>query len=419
MTSQAIPVVAPLPPAIIRLESLMLQHPLHRLAKARLSRHHERSISRLSGDPTPPAGILVLGDSRMGKSWLLKDYAASYPTITKQSVDAGGAGIPDGVRWSLEDGDYRPIVSCSVPSNGDLRAFVSAILGAFGYRARDIWDTAAIIAKIVWYVKQMGTQMIFIDEGHNLFSRRDDQCTADVIEFVKQLLNDVPCEFVIAGLPELKGITGFAPQLKGRMAPPIRMRAYRWDTHEGLRNFVGLLRRFEKEFGLPEASNIDAFDFARRVYVASLDGRIGWVVKLLSAGLREAIEANRPRLTLELMGSVYSDFEYDEDEGQLNDTPAASGKGARPEPAATPDFLDEGAFNRALRSRDVSLIAPSLPTELNPFLCDPAHLAAIRAKLHNRLDIERAALARTMGVSVRSTNLRPKAAVNATPFSAG
>ncbi|RZK02404.1 MAG: hypothetical protein EOO76_07070 [Novosphingobium sp.] len=416
MTIELIQTVAPLPQPIVRLESLLLQHPLHRNGKKRLARHHERSISRLAGDPTPPAGLLILGDSRMGKSWLLKDYAAAYPTITKQSVEQGAPGIPDGVRWSLEDGDYRPIVSCSVPSNGDLRAFVSAILGAFGYKAKDMWDTAAIIAKIIWYVEQMGTQMIFIDEGHNLFSRRDDQCTADVVEFVKQLLNDVPCEFVIAGLPELKGITRFAPQLKGRMAPPIRMRAYRWNTDAGLRSFVGLLRRFEKEFGLPEASNIDGFDFARRMYVASLDGRIGWVVKLLSAGLREAIEGGFSKLTLDLMGFVYSEFEYEDANDQEDVRTDQAAGDARVDKLPEPNFLDEAAFNSALKNRDASFIAPSLPAELNPFLCEPPHLSVIRAGLHQRLDIERQALARAMGAAGRATGLKPKAARNVTAF---
>lgn len=391
--------VEALPPAVARLQLLTLQHPMHQHAKQQIREFHARALSRLQGHALPAEALFILGETRVGKSWVLRDYQARFPIVSKESVKAGGPPLPPGIHHSLDDSDYRPIVFTSVASNADLRTFVSGILGAFGYKTRDTWDTPAIIERIVWYVRQMGTQMIFIDEGHNLFSRRDEMSTADVVEFLKQLLNEVPCEFVIAGLPELRGVKKFAPQLRGRLEAPVFIRPYSWGVPRELKIFVGLLRRFEREFDLPEASAIHEFDMARRLYVAAFDGRIGWVVKLLSRALRKAVERGLPKLDKDLLGEVFADFDLDE-EGV-----PGPGNGLLPDDA----FTNEDAFAQALATADLTPPKSPLPAELNPFLCEPGQLREIGRRMQERLDLERRDLAGKLGDVGRKTKLKPEA----------
>src|SRR5690606_18596755 len=182
--------IQPLPQAVIDLETTILQHPAHQLTKARIAALHRRARSRRLGvhaDLTS-AGLLVLGESRVGKSKALEDYQRDFQSITM--IDGVPSGpLPLGVEHCLEDADYRPIVLASVPAHSDLKGFVSAILNAFGYKARDVWDTPRIIDEIKTYVEEMKTDMIFIDEGHNLFNRKNIDGTARTVEFIKQLLN--------------------------------------------------------------------------------------------------------------------------------------------------------------------------------------------------------------------------------------
>jgi hypothetical protein len=265
----------------------------------------------------------------------------------------------------------------SVPSQADLRAFVSAILGAFGYRAREWWDTAAIVARIREYVLEMKTDMIFVDEAHNLLNLRDAGSTALVVEFLKDLLNEIPAQFVIAGLPELKELPKYAPQLNGRLDPPLTISSYRWGHASETKLYLGLLGRFEQAIGLPAPSDLASFDVARRLHVASLGGRIGWTVKLLARATLNAVEAGDDHVGLARLGEAYAEFDY-----SLED-----------EDGTVPvDYEDERAFLRTLSAE------AEIDDGSNPFLCDPDRLAPLLGELRRRLDVERRQLAVRMGV---------------------
>jgi hypothetical protein len=386
--------IEPLPLAVIDLETKILQHPTHLLTKKRIAELHRRARSRGLGahGELTSVGMLIVGESRVGKSKALEDYKRGFPSLT--IVDGVPTGnLPDGVDHCLLDADYRPIVMASVPSHSDLKGFVSAILNAFGYKARDVWDTPRIIEEINTYVREMKTDMIFIDEGHNLFNRKSSDGTARVVEFLKQLLNDVPCQFVIAGLPELKQITRYAPQLEGRLDPPHEIKPYVWGCPRQTKLFIGLLTRFERDMGLPNSSGLTSFDFARRIHVASRGGRIGWIIKLLSRALNKAVEEGADRVDLDMLGAVYAEFDYSDDSVE-----------------EAPSYLDEASFEVSLASSGV------IDREDNPFFCKPERLGAILAEMRERTDLERQQLIKMIEEDARPTRLRPQAGAATASF---
>lgn len=409
VTDPAAPDVDSLPPGVIAVEKLLLQHPAHRLAKEKIAEQHRRARSRDGeGGRLTSTILMILGDTRTGKTRLLEDYMSAFPRISLETVAAGGPAMPPGVDHDLRDAEYRRVVSASAKAGGDLRSFASTLLQAFGYRAKDLWDTTRIISDIRYYATEMKTDLIFIDESHNLL-HSNAQTTADVAAFLKDLTNDVPCQVVMAGLEPMKDIVPYAPQLKARIEAPVHLRPYAWGDARGLRNFIKLLQLFEGATGLAATSGLGEFDMARRMYVASLDGRIGWVAKLVSRALLLALRRGHPRLDPALLGEVFASLDFMEEET----VEGTDGAGVEP------DFLDQDVYAKA-KGRSEEKVSVRSDAD-NPFLCRPERLAEIRRGLRVRTDIERKELERRLagrpdGEGGRVTGLRPTQPKIVAPF---
>ncbi|MHA7063044.1 TniB family NTP-binding protein [Azospirillum argentinense] len=300
---------------ILDFESLVVPHPNHVQAKAAIGRLHAR-YKPPGGKRLKARALLVVGATGSGKTTALEDYMRGCPDLTLESVSSWStSGAVDAARVeTLQDGDIRRIVYVEAAKKTTQRALVAALLGAFGYKAREQWNTNDIIEKIEFYADQMGTEMFFIDEGHHFVQQRDDDATEDVSEFIKSLLNRTKRQIVITGLPELLKITRYG-QLRRRLQPAMVLRPYDWTTKQGRIAFCSILGTVERMLGLPEPSGLSGHDVARRWYVAT-GGEIGIVWKYASEALSLAKEHNLPSLSLELMADVHSSWNrtYDQDE---------------------------------------------------------------------------------------------------------
>ncbi|GAA4250829.1 AAA family ATPase [Azospirillum formosense] len=385
-------VMANLADPILNFESLVVPHPNHVQAKAAIGRLHAR-YKPPGGKRLKARALLVIGATGSGKTTALEDYMRDYPDLTLESVCSGNTpGAMDAAKVkALRDGDIRRIVYVEAAKKTTQRALVAALLGAFGYKAREHWNTSDIIEKIEFYADEMGTSMIFIDEGHHFVHEKDDDATEDVSEFIKSLLNRTNRQIVITGLPELLKITRYG-QLCRRLQPAMVLRPYNWTTKQGRIAFCSILGTVERMLDLPEPSGLAGHDVARRWYVAT-GGEIGIVWKYASEALSLAKEHNLPSLSLELMADVHSSWNrtYDQDE-----------------------VLD---FDTILDEAEEATKAAEATRDSNPFLCDEARLKELWAE-------SRVAADRLSGVTVmnsgkggsRKTKLKAKGRQPFTPF---
>ncbi|MBB5711289.1 TniB family NTP-binding protein [Sphingomonas xinjiangensis] len=373
-----------LPEGIVRLETTVLQHPSHLAAKAMIGGLHRRARSRALGihREIPSSATLVLGNARVGKSWALEDYMGDYPSLSWRDGVPTGA-LPPGVDHSLQDADYRPVVTASVPSNVDLRSFVSAILMAFGYVTRDYWDSAKIIQMIDYYAREFKTDIVFIDEGHNLLNSCDVNDAMDLLGFLKELINRVGCHFVIAGLPILEKLFTIDAQILGRTSGSITIRPYLWGTKNETILFIKLLKQFERLIGLPRSSGFETHDIARRIYIASYGGRIGLIRRLLSEAGQRAIDAGEECISKERLAEAYQLLSLRSSDDDVE---------------GTPNFLDEQSMLEDAASAGASS---------NPLDCAATELPRIWQELMGRVERERKELEKLLQPRSRRTRLRP------------
>lgn len=351
---------------IIEFENTVIPHLRLKEAKQQIRLLHRR-CKRHSKDKRQQLkarALLILGGAGAGKSTVFDDYMIDYPDLTFEKVENGEIDLtqfPDVTIDMLRDADVRKIVLVEAPKKTTQRALVAAILGAYGYKARDSWNTDDIIKQIAFYAAETRTEMIFIDEGHHMVSETNEELTEDVSEFIKSLLNRVKVQIVITGLPRLQQLKNYA-QLNRRLRPQMVLTPYDWTTRGGRVAFGALLDIFEMMLKLPEPSNLKAHNNAKRIYVAT-GGRVGIISKYLSEALSLALSRGLSSVTLDLLAEVYDSFcgEYVEDEGI--------------------DFDAELDGNAQAKK---NLRDKTEASNNNPFLCSDARLKELWLEIKNR-----------------------------------
>ncbi|MER9674591.1 ATP-binding protein [Mesorhizobium sp. M0208] len=327
-TIASAPLAPSVPDVVLTFETSVIPHSRHVEAKAAIRALHGRYRPQGSDRRFKARALLIVGASGSGKTTALEDYMADFPDLT---LETASQSPPEIAR--LHDGDIRRIVYVEAPERTTRRALVAAILGAYGYKARDHWNTSDVIEKIAFYAEEMGTELIFIDEGHHMVNEANPDATAEVTEFIKSLLNRVKVQIVIAGLPQLLDIA--APgqktmQLRRRLQPPVILKPYSWLSRSGRTMFSSVLGVMEKMMRLPDPSGLAKHELAKRIYVASR-GEIGMLSKYLSQALTLALARDKRSVDLELLGEVHTswfgaygaaseeilDFDMIVDDGQL------------------------------------------------------------------------------------------------------
>src|ERR1700722_11965738 len=98
--------------------------------------------------------MLLYGASGMGKSMILEKMERQHPSSYDQR-----RGITK-----------RPILIVQMPSSPDERRFYTRILEVLGapYSVRD--QIGALEGRVIHLLKQLGTQLLFVDEVHHLLA---------------------------------------------------------------------------------------------------------------------------------------------------------------------------------------------------------------------------------------------------------
>lgn len=229
-----------------------------------------------SGRNSGHAGLMISGSSTVGKTtttkalmqWTFEKYRAQFPDFRRHG--------------------HMPVVYVEVPAASTAKLLMTAFADFFGLSIRRSETMDSIRRRVVAALTDAHTQLIVVDELHNLAPRNVGN--GDSVDVLKSLHNDLAATFVYAGIDLLGGalLSGTrGQQIAGRFAA-LELRPFNTRTEEDRHLWLKFLAAYEAQLVLTDhtPSSIPAMhDYLYR----RTGGSIGSLTRLLSSAAIEAI----------------------------------------------------------------------------------------------------------------------------------
>ena len=238
-----------------------------------------------SGGTGESTCLPLIAPTRAGKTTAIKLFVALHPPIY------------NGKR--LQE---LPVLYVPTPAKPNVNDIAAAMLLALGDPFPTQGTEKERLVRIHGYVSTLKVRMIIFDELQHLVSRKNDEVNHDSAEWIKQLINDLPCGFVVAGTERVARIFLVNDQLTGRIDDPdFRIEPYNLNDSNDFRSFCGYLGNWDEQIletgALSKLSGLAHKEFASRILLAS-QGWPGFAAKLIHASSKIAIDTNEPKMTI-------------------------------------------------------------------------------------------------------------------------
>ena len=225
--------------------------------------------------------LLVVGESNIGKTTAVRKFVDTHPQITFED-ETGMSRV------------RMPVLYMVAPHTSDEKSFYIAILEQFWTSFRPNDTLAKLRHQAFYLMRECDVGMIVIDEMHNLLETTPVR-QRTMMNLIKNLGNELMVPIVGVGTETALQVLGTDPQHASRFEV-ARLPAWKLD-----REFLGLLKGFEKILPLQKPSGLYSREKAKLLYSIS-DGNLGNLHKLLMQCAEEAIRTGEEEISTEIIG---------------------------------------------------------------------------------------------------------------------
>ena len=250
-------------------------------------------------------GVLTLfGESRSGKTRILRSYARRFPTVEKARPGPMG-----------EFADLKEVVMIRVPDTSvknllerllaELTNVTTAKVKGAGARRFDIQEDIFAVAKTV------GLKLLLLEEAHQAIDNKNASVARTLAGVLKDLTNESRFSLVIAGTLETRRLIDASPELEGRVLYEHELTPLRWEEASERELFLEVMESLddhltENVFGRP--SGLTGWVMAKPLLDAAC-GHIGHAAKLLEVAAKSAVDdmatGNGRTLTLDHLAYAF------------------------------------------------------------------------------------------------------------------
>ena len=224
--------------------------------------------------------ILIIGESNIGKTSILKSFEKKHSSFNIE--DEKGKRII-----------VRPVITALASDNADVKHLYMSILESFWTPHNPSDSLAKLRHQMFHLLQECNVRMLIIDEIYH-FLRGTAKQQRNVMDALKNIGNILMIPIVCAGLKESELILSSDPQLSSRFDI---IRLTKWELDK---NFLGLLKSFEKRLPLTKPSNLYTEEKATLLHLISR-GNIGDLHKLLIECTTYAIQNDIEEITVEII----------------------------------------------------------------------------------------------------------------------
>jgi len=243
------------------------------------------TFAQNAGRNSGHAGLMITGPSTIGKTTTAKALMRFVHDQYVRQV------APSGMNNRI------PVMYVEVPAGSTAKLLMRTFAEFLGLSIRSGESTGAIRARVVSALTAARTQLIVVDEVHNLAGRTAG--IGESVDLLKGLHNDVPATFLYAGIDLTRGELMEGPrgrQIAGRFAT-LQLNPLHHGVEADRRTWGGLINAFEKELLLSEHVLGTLAREARYLWERT-GGSIGSLGRLLTGAAIEAITNPNLRETI-------------------------------------------------------------------------------------------------------------------------
>ncbi len=234
-----------------------------------------------------PPHMMILGDSGVGKSTLLRRFVADHP-----SVDHG-------------DRTELPVVYLETPSRASVSGLASATLSAMESPFWDKGTRPQLTTQLMTLLRECSTRIVVYDEVNHLIDRGGQRTHHDAADWIKQLGKVGGVSLVLAGTPRAARLLEVNDQLRSRFGTVVTLPSFSVEDGRA-KEFALVLKSFKRLLdGLPcvDFSN----DPLLRAFAFASGGRLRSIRNLLIRSVQLAGQLPDPRIDLPVLERAFKE----------------------------------------------------------------------------------------------------------------
>lgn len=239
--------------------------------------------------------VLIVGEGNNGKSSIIDRFKELHPDYDYNL--ARPANLPNDY-FDTHTGAGTPVLHIMAPTSPIEAQLYNNILSGLPAPYKDSDPIGKKLQLVLYYLKMMEVEILFIDEIHNILSGPVSK-QKQFLNAIKNLSNYLNIPIVLAGTKAALNAINTDPQIESRFMP---MFLPKWQFDD---DFGSLLATYQSLLPLKNNSKLLDEYVADEILILT-DGYIGNIFELLREAAKIAINTGSERITLsEIRSSNY------------------------------------------------------------------------------------------------------------------
>jgi Cdc6-like AAA superfamily ATPase len=231
---------------------------------------------REAGTTATPSYKHIVGLSRTGRSFALRDFEARYPAVRHQH----------GLR--------KEVIYVQTPPSGTVKGLMGSLLEVLGDPMWMSGTYSSLLSRLQTLLKAVQCRLVILDEFQHLVDKGQKRTLIGTTDWLKSLVERSSFSLVAVGLPSSSTIIFQNEQLRNRFDATISIKPYDWFDPSSRMQFRSLLHSIEVAIAPFEVPPLASEELALRLFLAS-SGRIGLLTRILDRAVRTATDESTCR----------------------------------------------------------------------------------------------------------------------------